>query len=188
MLACIISSIVSIFSSQIFRFQCACGRTAYEGRGLPIATVACYCNDCQAAGLAIDALPNGRGGVAADGGMVSSIFRKDRVRCVSGRELLIDHKLRAESETIREIASCCNSNVATRFDNQTPIVTLRTFAQKAQRAPDMCVYTKHAPDPQQISHAAPRYSAVPVRLIVKVIAASIALSLARRPSSATRRA
>jgi hypothetical protein len=139
--------------------------------------VACYCNDCQAAGRAIDAWPNGRGGVAADGGMVSSIFRKDRVRCVSGRELLVDHKLRADSATIREIASCCNSSVATRFDNQTPIVTLRTYAQETRLTPDMCVYTKHAPDAQQIKHTAPRYRAIPLKLIVKVMAASLALAL-----------
>lgn len=169
--------------ASIFRFQCACGRTAFEARGRPLATVACYCEDCRAAGRAIDAWPNGRGGVAADGGMVSSIFRKDRVRCVSGRELLVGHKLRPESHTTREIATCCNSSVATRFDNQTPIVTLRTFAQEAQLIPDMCVHTKRAPDAQLISHAAPRHAGVPLELIVKVVAASIGLALARRPSA-----
>jgi hypothetical protein len=161
--------------SQPSHFHCACGRTAYEARGRPLATVACYCRDCQAAGRQIDALPNGRGGVAADGGMVSSIFRKDRVTCVRGSELLVEHKLRPESKTVREIASCCNSSISTRFENQAPIVTLRTFARDASLIPDMCVFTKHAPATSQIAHAAPRYAGIPLRLILKVVAARMAL-------------
>jgi len=171
-------------SSQLSHFRCACGRTIFEGRGRPIATVACYCRDCQAAGRAIDALPGGRGGVAADGGMVSSIFRKDRVSCVSGQELLVGHKLRPESPTVREVASCCNSSVATRFENQAPIVTLRTFAPGASLIPDMCVYTRHAPDAQQIGHAARRYAGIPPKLIFKVIAAQLALALSPRRAAA----
>lgn len=169
-------------SSQVFRFQCACGRTVHEGRGRPIATVACYCDDCQAAGRAVDALPHGRGGVAADGGMVSSIFRADRVECVRGKELLVDHKLRPESRTIRALASCCNSSVATHFGAAAPIVTLRTFAQEAPAfSPEMCVYTKYAPDVKQIAHAAPRYRGIPPKLIVSVMAAGLGLALRRLP-------
>ena len=169
-------------------FECACGRTAHEGRGQPIATVACYCKDCQAAGHAIAARPNGRGGVAVDGGMVSSLFRIDRVACVRGAEHLVDHKLRPASHTIRVVAACCNSNVLTRFDNGTPIIALRAFTDVGHvLPPDVCVYTKHAPDPKQIRHAAPRYAGLAPKLVVRVLRATLGVALTRLPWLSRRR-
>jgi hypothetical protein len=163
------------------RYQCACGRTEYEARGEPMATVACYCADCRMAGQQIDAMPNGRSGLQADGGIVGSMFRKDRVACVRGRELLVDHKLKPASPTVRIVAGCCNCNIGTRFENWAPMVILRSFAPDAAPTVDICICTKSAPDPTRIVHDVPRHAGLPPWMIMKVLAATVGLQLARLP-------
>jgi hypothetical protein len=173
--------------SSTFRGVCACGQVEFEGIGKPMLTVACYCNDCRNAGAQIAALSggadtaSGHSGVLADGGVVSALYRKDRTRCVRGSELLRDHKLEPGSPTVRLVATCCNSNVATRFDNWRPLSALRTFSRDTATAltPDVCVMTKFAPDVNAIRHAAPRYANVPASLVVKVLQAAAQLGFER---------
>jgi hypothetical protein len=168
--------------SQVFHAYCACGRVEFEGIGPALATLACYCDDCQAAGKLIDALPAGHGGLDADGGTVSVLFRKDRVRCVRGSELLVDHKLRPHSHATRAIASCCNSNVSTRFDNWFPMTALRTFSVNLESVkPEACIMTKYAPDASQIMHAVPRSERLPVGFVLQLMAAVAQLGLQRLP-------
>lgn len=155
---------------SVFHAVCACGQVEFEGLGRPIMTVACYCDDCQAAGKQIDAMPHGHGGVHADGGTVSVLFRKDKARCVRGSELLTDHRLKPGSPTARIVATCCNSNVATRFDNWWPMMPLRTYSSNAAPlTPELCIMTKFAPDASAIEHTAPRYAAVPPSFILKIL-------------------
>jgi hypothetical protein len=168
--------------SQDFHAHCACGRVELEGSGAPMATLACYCDDCQAAGKQIDALPAGHSGLDADGGTVSVLFRKDRVRCVRGSELLIDHKLRPHSHATRVIASCCNSSMSTRFDNWFPMAALRTFSVNMESVkPEACIMTKYAPDTSQIMHAVPRSTRLPLGFVLKLLAALAQLGLQRLP-------
>jgi hypothetical protein len=167
-------------STQTFHAYCACGRTEHEALGAPVVALACYCDDCQAAAGQIDAMPEGKSGLGADGGTISVLFRKDRVRCVRGQELLVGHKLRADSDTTRMIASCCNSNVLTRFDNWLPIVALRTFAREGTSiAPQISIYTKFAPELDKIVHAAPRHAKMPPSLGMKVLANAVQLGFRR---------
>lgn len=153
-----------------FHAVCACGQVEFEGLGKPILAVACYCDDCQAAGKQIDAMPHGHGGLSPDGGTVSVLFRKDRARCVRGSEHLTDHRLKPSSPTARIVASCCNSNVATRFDNWWPMMPLRTFSPNAPAVtPDLCIMTKFAPNAGAIAHTAPRYTAVPASFVLQIL-------------------
>jgi hypothetical protein len=163
-----------------FHAYCSCGRTELEGRGEPLSVVACYCDDCQAAGKQIDALPTGHGGASADGGTLSVLFRKDRVRTLRGSELLVDHKLRPESQTIRGIASCCNSNMLTRFESWFPFVALRTFSVNvASVRPQVCLCTKFAPDAASIAHPVPKHSGFPIGLVLKLMTAKVQLGFQR---------
>jgi len=41
-------------------FSCACGRTRFETGPRPIASVVCYCDDCQAGSRTLAALPGTR--------------------------------------------------------------------------------------------------------------------------------
>lgn len=169
--------------SRVFQAHCACGRVVFEATGVPMSTLACYCTDCQAAGEQIAALAGGgHGGLGEDGGTVSVVFRKDRVRCVRGSELLVEHKQRPESATKRMIASCCNSNVSTQFDNWTPVTLLRTFSVNVDSMkPEMCIYTKDAPDLSKIMHGVPLRPRASGGFILRVLAATALLALQRIP-------
>jgi hypothetical protein len=177
--------------NQVFHAHCACGRVELEGTGVPMATLACYCDDCQAAAKQIDALPpgqnnqsgqTGHSGVRPDGGTVSVFFRKDRVRCVRGSELLVDHKLEPSSHTTRAVASCCNSNMSTRFDNWWPIVALRTYSVNVDTVhPQLCMSTKFAPDASQIPFEVPKHAGVAPGFAMKLMAASVQLTFKRLP-------
>jgi hypothetical protein len=163
----------------VFSAQCACGQTAFEGKGRPIMRIACYCRDCQAVAKQIDALP-GKSGLGPDAGTVSSIFRKDLVRCVRGEERLIEHKLQPSSKTTRLLAACCNSNMLSRFEQAfPPMVALRTHIDAASIRPDVLIHTRSAPDPARIIHSAPRHAGIPASLVLKLIAAQAELLLLR---------
>lgn len=163
-----------------FQGACACGRVAFEAPDGVIATIACYCDDCQAVAKHVDALPHGRSGIGADAGTVNTLVRKDRVRCVRGEELLIQHKLRPDSPATRLIASCCNSNMATTFDNWLPLRALRTHALDTTITPEFCIHTRFAPDPSKIIHTAPRHAKIPTGLAMRIAKAAFAVALRRR--------
>src|SRR5262245_9068943 len=91
--------------------RCACGRVELEANGAPIASVVCYCDDCQDGGRRIEALPNARAVRDADGGTPYLLFRKDRIICTRGAELLHGYKLKDRSVTHRTVATCCNSGM-----------------------------------------------------------------------------
>src|ERR1700733_13397453 len=96
---------------------CACGNVEIEAVGRPIAAAMCYCDDCQAAGVQIEAMPGAARFRADDGGTAFVVFRKDRVRRTRGEALLRKLKLRAGSPTNRQLATCCNSVMLLDFDD-----------------------------------------------------------------------
>ena len=89
--------------------RCSCGQVEIEAWGKPIASVTCHCDDCQAAGLALAALPDAPVLLDAAGGTGNVLYRKDRVQVAKGGHLLEAHKLRPESKTSRMVAKCCNA-------------------------------------------------------------------------------
>lgn len=104
-------------SGKTSTVSCACGSVRLEVEGAPIASLVCYCDDCQAGSRALAALPNAAPVHDEDGGTGYVLYRKDRVRCTRGSELLADHKLDAKSATSRVVATCCNSAMMMRFDD-----------------------------------------------------------------------
>ncbi len=63
---------------------CRCGKVKFEGTGPPILTGACYCTSCQEAGRRFEELASAPPVLDPDGGTGVILYRKDRVRCVSG--------------------------------------------------------------------------------------------------------
>ncbi len=163
--------------TDTFEAVCACGRTAYVGHGRPLATLACYCDDCQAAAAQIDAMPDGRSGLRSDGGTVSAFFRKDRVHVARGSDLIQVHSLRQTSPTMRCIATCCHSNMATRFDNWYPIVALRTYAPGASLTAERCMSTKFAPDATKLIDGVPHHRGVAPGFALRLLLAAVQLRL-----------
>jgi hypothetical protein len=162
---------------DLFQAYCACGRVTFEASGKPMTVISCYCDDCQNFAKELDA-SGGHSGVSADGGTIGTMYRKDLVRCVSGEDLLIDRKFRPGSPTTRQLTSCCNSNVLTKFDNWLPMVVLRTHSKNVDSVrPRICIHTKFAPDPARIQHDAQRAAKLPPNLILKVLGAAATLAI-----------
>ena len=97
--------------------RCACGVVEIEALGRAIFGVVCYCDDCQTAAGRIEAMPDAPPVRARDGGTPLIVYRKDRIRCLRGRDRLHKIKLRDSSPTNRWIASCCNSAMLLNFDD-----------------------------------------------------------------------
>ena len=97
--------------------QCACGAVECVGRGAPIGTAVCYCDDCQAAARQIEALAGAPAVSDPDGGTALTLFRTDRFAVTRGADRLRGQKLKPESATSRMIATCCNSAMFLRFDS-----------------------------------------------------------------------
>ena len=96
--------------------RCSCGSVELEAIGAPIASVVCYCDDCQEGSRQLEALPNAGPVQDADGGTAYVLYRTDRVKYVKGAELLRGHKINEKSKTSRVVATCCNSAMVVKFD------------------------------------------------------------------------
>lgn len=94
---------------------CACGKVRLEAEGAPLVSAVCHCTSCRTAGQAFDAASGQAPIVDESGGTAMVLWRKDRVRCVAGAELLEPHRLTAGTPTRRLVASCCNSPVMLDF-------------------------------------------------------------------------
>ncbi len=88
---------------------CRCGMVELEISGSPIQRGICYCNDCQEAGHLHQADAGADAALAADGGTDYVLYRKDRIRCVRGGELLEERRLKPDLPTRRMYARCCNT-------------------------------------------------------------------------------
>jgi hypothetical protein len=88
---------------------CRCGKVELQIVGPPILRSICYCASCQEAGRRYQAAPGVIPVLAADGGTDYVLYRKDRVSCVVGGDLLEERRLKPDSPTRRMYARCCNT-------------------------------------------------------------------------------
>jgi hypothetical protein len=96
-------------SAKTTSAPCRCGKIELQISGDPLLHGICYCASCQEAGRLHQAAPNADAIVAADGGTDYVLYRKDRVSCVKGGDLLEERRLKPDSPTRRMFAHCCNS-------------------------------------------------------------------------------
>jgi hypothetical protein len=89
--------------------SCLCGAALVELRGAPIVATCCHCTSCRAAGELLDRIAGAPPVRDSGGGTPYVLFRKDRVRCARGRELLVEHRLVPTSPTRRVVATCCGT-------------------------------------------------------------------------------
>ena len=86
-----------------------------EATGRPIVHSECYCADCQEGARSMESLVGAPSVANPDGGTPHLVYRDDRIRTVSGEDLLSPIKLAEESPTTRFYASCCNSGMYLKF-------------------------------------------------------------------------
>lgn len=121
---------------------CACGQTRLEVEGKPIESVECCCTSCREAADRMQRLEGAPQILTAHSTTPFVMYRKDRVRFLSGTDNLAGFRLSPEATSTRVIATCCNTPVYLEFkgghwlslygelwpDGTMPAPTMRTMA------------------------------------------------------------
>lgn len=121
--------------------SCRCGHTRLAVQGAPMLSVECLCNSCRQAGAVLQAQAEAPAVLDAKGATAFVMYRKDRVRYLSGIDTLREYRLTPTSKTRRVVASCCNTPMFLEFsqghwlslyrqlwpDDQQPPIQLRTM-------------------------------------------------------------
>lgn len=97
------------------QLSCACGRVCFEVTKTPIINAECHCSSCRAAAARLQALPGAPHFAEPNGGTRFVLYAKDRVRFVTGTELLKEFRLKSDAKTRRVVASCCNTPIFLEF-------------------------------------------------------------------------
>lgn len=159
---------------------CSCGDVELEAFGRPIVSAVCYCDDCQKGSAEIEALPNAPAVCDPDGGTAYILYRKDRIACSKGRELLKTYKLKEKSFTNRVVATCCNSAMFVNFDGGPHWVSVYRARFDGELPPlEMRICTKFKPDGVVLPDDVPSHSGYPPGLIVRLLASRLAMLLGR---------
>ncbi len=166
--------------SSIATATCACGRVELEAHGAPIVSAVCYCDDCQAGGHKIEALPNAGAVVDPDGGTAYIIYRKDRFACTKGDDLLRRIKLRETSRTNRVVATCCNSAMFVDFDGGPHWISAYRARFRGDLPPlQFRISTKFKPDGIVLPDDVPSHPSYPPAMAFKLLATRVAMLLGR---------
>ena len=160
--------------------RCSCGGVELQGIGAPIVSAACYCDDCQSGARQSGALLNSPPVQEPDGGTKYALYRKDRINCSQGAQLLEGYKLTKESATNRVVATCCNSGMYLSFDRGPHWLSLYRARLQGNIPPlQMRIQTTFKPENGNISGDVPSYSTFPVTFVAKLVASKIAMLLRR---------
>jgi hypothetical protein len=159
--------------------RCQCGRVECLGIGAPILAATCYCSDCRAAARQIEAA-GGPPVADPDGGTALSLFRNDRFSHSRGAELLVPHKLRADSPTSRMVASCCNSALYLRFaDGRFWVSVMNNRMLGAQPEIEARLETRNRDSTLPWPDDAPRYATFPKRWLFRLLGEWFRMKLSR---------
>lgn len=164
---------------------CTCGRVVVEAVGTPIITAECFCDDCRRGWTALEK-PGTASAFDPSGGVVYLLYRKDRVTCTRGSELLEGHKLNDETVTYRVIARCCGAPMGTAYDRGPHWVDIvRSRVQGSAPPIEVRTFTRNRP--AAAPDGIPGSSGLNFRLMVRLFAAWIPMLLSpSRPSAAPR--
>jgi len=159
---------------------CSCGGVELKAFGRPIVSAVCYCDDCQKASEQIEALPNARAVRDPDGGTAYVLYRKDRIECRKGAELLRCYKLKETSATNRVVATCCNSAMFLNFDRGPHWVSVYRARFHGDLPPlQLRICTKFKPDAVVVPDDVPNHQGYLPGLIVRLLVARLAMLLGR---------
>ncbi len=159
--------------------SCACGRVRLRLTGAPILGAACCCADCQAGGRLIEARPNAPLIRDAVGATPYLIYRDDRFACIAGEDALEGVKLAPDAPTTRYVAACCNSGM---YLKHAPGWWTSVYRARAGAdAPPVAFRNKTAslPEGAVVPDDIPSYRGFPPQLILRLLAARLAMMLGR---------
>jgi hypothetical protein len=159
---------------------CCCGAVALEASGPPIVAASCYCADCRRAGEEFARLPSAPRTMDDDGGTPCVLYRKDRVRCIRGREFLQERRLMPDSPTRRVVATCCNAPMFGDFTKGHWLPLYRYRFADGGLAPELRMMTRSRRAGIVLADDVPTYPGFPPKFLFKLLAAFAAMRF-RKP-------
>lgn len=150
---------------------CRCGAVALVVEGDPVLAATCHCDDCQAGGRQLEALPDAPEVLGPGGGTDYLLIRRDRVRVLRGAERLGEHKLKPDSRTRRVAASCCGTPMYLDLGPAHWISAYRDRFLPDAPPVEMRVMTKFAPPGSIPDDGLPRHGRASARFLARVAAA-----------------
>ena len=160
--------------------SCRCGGVEIEATGAPIVSSVCYCMDCQRGSRQIEDLPDAGSVRDDDGGTAYILFRKDRIKCAKGAELLKGYKLKDTSMTNRMVATCCNTAMFMNFDKGPHWISAYRARFRGALPPlQMRICTRSKPEHVVLPTDVASYPGYPVGLIFKLLASRLAMLIGR---------
>jgi hypothetical protein len=163
---------------QLFA-KCQCGKVKFEAVGSPILSVSCYCASCQEAGRQFELRTSAAPVLDSDSGTGFILYRKDRVRCMMGQQYLEEHRLKPDSTTRRVIAKCCNSAMFLDFTKGHWLSMFRNRFPTGAPPLEMRVMTKERRAGVELADDLPNYGGRSGKVMLKLIAAWIAMGFGR---------
>ena len=160
---------------------CRCGKVELEIVGAPIMRGICYCASCQEAGRRYRAAPGADSGLAEDGGTDYVLYRKDRIRCSQGDELLDERRLKTDSPTRRMYARCCSTAMFVDFTKGPWLSVYRGRLPNDMPPAAMRVMTAERPEGVILPDDIPNYPGRSGKFMLAVLRAWMAMGF-RRPA------
>ncbi|MEW6436879.1 MAG: hypothetical protein AB1508_06885 [Pseudomonadota bacterium] len=125
-------------------------------------------------------MPNAGAVADPDGGTAYILYRKDRIACASGAELLKSYKLKETSATNRVVATCCNSAMFVSFDRGLHWVSAYRARFHGDLPPlQFRTCTKFKPAAVALPQDVSSYKTYPPALVFKLLASRIAMLIGR---------
>jgi hypothetical protein len=160
---------------------CRCGQVELEIVGPPILRVLCYCASCQEAGRRHRATTGADSLLAEDGGTDYVLYRKDRVRCVLGFDLLEERRLKPHSPTRRVYARCCNTGMFADFTKGHWVAIYRARLSADIPPAAMRLMTAERPEGSILPNDMANHAGRSGQFMLKLLGAWVAMGF-RRPS------
>jgi hypothetical protein len=160
---------------------CRCGKVKLQIVGEPILRGICYCKSCQEAGRLHQAATDADGILTEDGGTDYVLYRKDRVRCVGGGDLLEERRLKPDSPTRRMFARCCNTAMFLDFTKGHWLTIYRARLGDDIAPATLRVMTAERPDGAALPDDTTNSRGVSGKFMLKLLRAWIAMRF-RRPA------
>lgn len=155
---------------------CACGQVRLQAEKEPIISAECCCTSCRTAGARLQALPGAPPILEANGGTRFVLYRKDRVRIVSGAEQLKAFRLTPESPTRRIVAACCNTPVFLEFQHGHWLSLYSgLWRETAPPPPELRTMTSDLPDASALGDDVPNGKRQTLSFFARLLLAWVAM-------------
>lgn len=160
---------------------CRCGKVEFQIVGPPILHGICYCSSCQDAGRRYQAVSSTDSVLAKDGGTDYVLYRKDRVHCIRGGDLLEERRLKPSSPTRRIYTRCCNTAMFLDFTKGHWLSVYRGRLPQAIPPATMRMMTAERPKGVILPDDIPNYPGFSGKIMLKLLGAWMAMGF-RRPA------